>query len=384
MILSGASPRFPMSSEARIEQLEERLKRIAPNGRLVNRNGESVPLSALQPALTKGVSAFETPTDTVARATASQVIESGIQAIRFVTEGGGRLADASPEAGFNAEAVISAFRRVSWYVENGDYVVRIRPIDDGLDDFWRDTFKDERARVKTVCASVAAIMIDGTPIGTGWLAANDTLVTNAHVAFNLCYRKPGLSPGDPRDRWRMASGRAFTAAFRFEHGNIGEVAKHAHVPITDVLHVETSQYPDLAVFRIEPPSKLAMPVPLGFELASATPADWPSGRTIYAVGHPIADLQDDTANVELAFGPLDGTKRFSPGKVISKIDTDVLAHDCSTTNGSSGSPIVAMGSTVPVALHYFGRPGMRNEAVLLSAWAAHPAIRAIQSGQWEN
>ncbi|ESY09168.1 hypothetical protein X748_24210 [Mesorhizobium sp. LNJC386A00] len=329
-------------------------------------------------------SLFDGPADELSIASLEQVVASGIKAVRYVTEGGGRLDDISPHTLLSLESVVDAIRRVSWYVKDNDYVVSIRPDDNGLDACWRDTFKDERARVKTVCASVAAIMIDGNPVGTGWLAAKDTLVTNAHVAFNLCYRKPGLSPGDPRDRWRMASGRAFIAAFRFEHGNIGKADKHIHVPIYDVLHVETSQYPDLAVFRIAPPADLAMPVPLGLELASATPAAWSPDKTIYTVGHPIADLQDDTTNVELAFGPLDGTKRFSPGKVISKIDTDVLAHDCSTTNGSSGSPIVTMGSTVPVALHYFGRPGMRNEAVLLSAWAAHPAIKAIQSGQWQN
>nr|WP_246724001.1 serine protease [Rhizobium leguminosarum] len=225
-------------------------------------------------------------------------------------------------------------------------------------------------------------MIDGVPVGTGWLATHDTLITNAHVAFNLCYRKPGLPPSDPRDRWRLASGRAFAAAFRYEHCNIERAAEHDHVTIVDVLHVETSQRPDLAVFRIAPPPKPAIPNSLGLGLALGKQSDWTRDAKVYSVGHPIRDLRGDTVNVEMSFGPLDGTKRFSPGKIINKIDADTLAHDCSTTNGSSGSPIVAMGDTAPVALHYFGRPGVRNEAVLFSAWAAHPAIRAIASNQW--
>ncbi|MGR9202824.1 trypsin-like serine peptidase [Rhizobium leguminosarum] len=383
MRLLGACPKVPESPEARVVRLDERLKQIAPHGLLTKPNGEKMPVDKLRAALVRRISAFADSSDTVAYAAAEQVVQSGIKTVRFVTEGGGSLVDANSTAIFQAEAVIDAIRRVSWYVENGDYVVRIRPLDDGLDGFWRDTFETERARVRTVCANVAAIMIDGVPVGTGWVVAHNMLITNAHVAFNLCYRKPGLSPSDPRDRWRLASGRTFAAAFRYEHHNIEKASEHNHVPIVDVLHVETSQRPDLAVFRIAPPPQLAMPKPLGLNLASDKRRDWMPDIKIYLVGHPIKDLQGDTANVEMSFdGPLDGTKRFSPGKVISKIDTDTLAHDCSTTNGSSGSPIVAMGDVAPVALHYFGRPGVRNEAVLFSAWATHPAIRAIETNQW--
>lgn len=382
MRLLGACARVPENPETRAARLEDRLKRIAPHGFLAKPNGETMPVEKLRTALVRRVSAFDDPSDPIAHVAADQVVESGIKAVRYVTEGGGSLVDANPTELFHVEAVIAALRRVSWYVENGDYVVRIRPLDDGLDGFWRDTFETERVRVRTVCANVAAIMIDGAPVGTGWLVTQDTLVTNAHVAFNLCYRKPGLPPSDPRDRWRLASGRAFTAAFRYEHCNIGRVAEHKHVTILDVLHVETSQRPDLAVFRIAPPPELPMPKPLGLGLALGKQGDWTSDAKVYSVGHPIKDLQGDTANVEMSFGSLDGTKRFSPGKIISKIDADTLAHDCSTTNGSSGSPIVAMGDVSPVALHYFGRPGVRNEAVLFSAWATHPAIRAIQTNQW--
>ncbi|PBC08179.1 trypsin-like peptidase domain-containing protein [Mesorhizobium sp. WSM3859] len=378
----GSGPRHPESLDAKAARLEERLKQIAPGGLLTKPNGESMTIEAAGSSLIRRASPFDGPSNTLSATSLEQIVASGIEAIRHVAEGGGRLGDDSTDGLLNLEAVINAVERVSWYVEDDDYLVNIRPIDDGLDGLWRDRFEGERVRVKKVCSSVAAIMIDGAPIGTGWLAATNTLVTNAHVAFNLCYRKPGLSPSDPRDRWRMASGRCFTAAFRFEHGNIGDANKHISVPIEDVLHVETSQHPDLAVFQIAPSTEFAMPEPLKLELVPPTQGDR-SGKIVYTVGHPIADLQDDAANVALSFGALDGTKRFSPGKLIGQLDADVLAHDCSTTNGSSGSPLVAMGSTVPIGLHYFGRPGMQNEAVLLSAWAAHPAIKAIQSGQWD-
>ncbi len=383
MQLRGANPRFPEPHEWQAARLETRLHRIAPGGRLATPDGASMPISHLEVAVQRRPSAFEMPSDPVAAAVAGQIVASGIKKIRHITEGGGRLVDASSRELIELESVIDAIRRVSWYVENGDYVAQIRAIGDGMDAFWRDTFETERARVKRVCAGVAAIMIDDMPIGTGWLAAENTLFTNAHVALHLCYRKPGLPPSDPRDRWRMASGRNFTAAFRFEHGNIKRTGEHSHVPIVDVLHLETSQSPDLAVFRVAPPQGFSMPKPLGLGLGWDPAKNSSPDVTVYTVGHPIEDLQDDAANVEMSFtGPLDGTKRFSPGKIISNLGTDTLAHDCSTTNGSSGSPLVAMGNASPIALHYFGRPGVRNEAVLFSAWAAHPAIRLTQSGKW--
>jgi hypothetical protein len=379
MLTASARARFPESHEAQAERLEERLKRIAPNGLLTKPNGDTMPVGEIQTACRKRYSSFEPSMEAVA----GPILESKIQIVRHVTEGGRNLADLSPAGLIELESVIDAIRRVSWYVENGDYVVQIRTIGDGLDAFWRDTFESERARVKTVCTGVAAIMIDGMPVGTGWLAAENTLFTNAHVALHLCYRQPGLPPSDPRDRWRLASGRNFAAAFRFEHGNIQRTGEHIHVPIVDVLHLETSQSPDLAVFRLAPRQGLSMPKPLGLGLHWDPVAHSSSDITVYTVGHPIQDLQDDAANVEMSFaGPLDGTKRFSPGKIIGNLGTDTLAHDCSTTNGSSGSPLVAIGNAAPIALHYFGRPGVRNEAVMFSAWAAHPAIRLTQTGEW--
>jgi hypothetical protein len=383
MQLRGASPKFPEPHERKAARLEARLNRIAPGGRLTSTNGSSIPISHLEVAVQRRASAFELPSDPVANAVTGQIIASGIKTIRHVTESGGRLADTSLRKLIELEAVVDAIRRVSWYVENGDYVVQIRTIDDGLDAFWRDAFETERARVRTVCASVAAIMIDSMPVGTGWLAAENTLFTNAHVALQLCYRQPGLPPSDPRDRWRLASGRNFTAAFRFEHDKIQRTDAHLHVPIVDVLHLETSQSPDLAIFRLMPPQGQSMPKPLGLGLDWNPAAKSSSDTTVYAVGHPIQDLQDDAANVELSFvGSLDGTKRFSPGKITGNLGTDTLAHDCSTTNGSSGSPLLAIGNAAPIALHYFGRPGVRNEAVLLSAWATHPAIKLTQTGKW--
>ena len=98
-------------------------------------------------------------------------------------------------------------------------------------------------------------------------------------------------------------------------------------------------------------------------------------------GHPVADMQDD-ANVQTVFGPLDGTKRVAPGQLSEILGTDVLAHDCSTTNGSSGSPLIDFNSYRAVGLHYFGKPGERNEAVFLPAIARHPGILKSASREW--
>ncbi len=404
MTTPGPAPRFPESAQAQARRLEERMKQIAPHGLVSGPNSDRIALSDLQPALSKSISAsteatetadastaqtrrkrvslFEPGTDAVARATAERIIDGAVGSIRDVTEGGGSLAGASQEKLFEIQSVVDALRRVSWFVENDDYRVQIRPIDDGLDAFWSRTFEEERGRVGKVCKSVAVITIDGMPFGTGWLAARDILITNAHVACQMGRRIPGRSPSGSGERWRLTRGRAFAAAFRYEHGNLDRADEHRQVEICDILHVETSQHPDLAVLQLKPPKAFDMPEPLGIDIGADTNGSCKAGARIYAVGHPIKDLQGDADNVTMTFGQLDGAKRFSPGKVIDMLDTDTLAHDCSTTNGSSGSPIVAMGSVAPVALHYYGRPGVRNEAVLFSAWAQHPAIQAVLSGRW--
>ena len=172
----------------------------------------------------------------------------------------------------------------------------------------------------------------------------------------------------------MRTDRPGTVDFKFEKGSL----KHSRFVIDEVLYVESSEDPDIAIFRLKPPTGLGAPSPIALDL---NPSSGWTNRNVFVAGHPIKDLTDDQ-NVVKVFGELDGTKRFSPGHVLQLLGTDVLAHDCSTTNGSSGSPLIDFAGSKAVGLHYFGHPGARNEAVLLSAIADHPAIVRSRTGDW--
>jgi hypothetical protein len=132
------------------------------------------------------------------------------------------------------------------------------------------------------------------------------------------------------------------------------------------------------VFRLADAPALAGRTQITLDLVERP--DWDQTH-VFIVGHPISDLQDDP-NVATVFGPLDGTKRLSPGKINQVLGGNALAHDCSTTNGSSGSPLIDFASYQAVGLHYFGTPGVRNEALLFTAIKNHAVIVKTQSQEW--
>lgn len=372
------------SFEQRLARLQAKLADPAIARAVAPGTGGATPLSAARPEIIHEIMLETGATETdkpLAETVVHTEMGKGVEAVRAIVEGGRSPTLMDELELVRTESVIFAIERTSWSICKARYVPIIRPIPGARDTHWRDMFESERDRTAKVARAVALIRIEGAPIGTGWLAAADTLVTNAHVASRICFRQPGLPANDPRDRWRLSDGRHYTAAFAFEACGLerGEAGWQI-AAIDDVLHVETSQQPDLAIFRLRWPDGARRPVPLGMNLDSAAaPA---AEDVVYVIGHPIMDLQNDAANVALGLGTLDSTKRFAPGEIMAGAPPAILFHDCSTTNGSSGSPVVKLGSTAPVGLHYFGMPAQRNEAVLLPAYAAHPALRAALGGGW--
>ena len=290
-----------------------------------------------------------------------------------------QVADLSEASVSALEAVIRVTGRPAWFVrKNVPQTEEAASANTADDEFWIVLISQASKDLRRACGRVGCIMKqeDGTriPVGTGWMVGERTLVTNAHVAGHLARRKPVVPAGDARDGWRLRPDITGLADFAFENG----VDRTLPFRIAEVLHVQTSHQPDIAVFRLEDAANGPHPPePIVLDLAANPPPE----ANVFTVGHPMADLNDD-ANVGVVFGKLDGTKRICPGKVVAVLGGEVLAHDCSTTNGSSGSPVLDFGSLKAVGLHYFGKPGARNEAVFLPAIAGHPAIVKSLSGQW--
>lgn len=285
-----------------------------------------------------------------------------------------RVDDLSNKQVSGLEAVISVVNRPAWFVADD------QPDTESFESsgLWISLATAATANMLAVCRAVGRIdkEINGKrlSIGTGWLIGPRTLVTNAHVGVHLARHKPSLPADDPRRGYRLRSDVQGFVDFSFEHAPKAP----SEVMIEEVLHVEHSQVPDIAVFRLADSPAFSDRPAISLDLQERPV--WEK-TNVFTVGHPIADLQDDP-NVATVFGPLDGTKRLSPGQVCQLLGGDTLAHDCSTTNGSSGSPVIDFASYRAVGLHYYGLPGERNEAILFPAIKTHAVIAKFLAKEW--
>ncbi|WP_439397276.1 trypsin-like serine peptidase [Bradyrhizobium sp. PMVTL-01] len=379
--------RFPESAEERAERVIKDIKKLglgpaaAPRevGELESVAPKSPSLQEVERRIEWNLKAASPGATELARAVANKTAREGLDLAASLAGGYVSHHDLNTGQLANLEAVIQVIGRPAWFVEGDAPDTRAAT---AKDDFWVAYINTAQNAILDICARVGCIMVGSAepfvPVATGWLIGRNTLVTNAHVAGAVARQNAALAATDARQGWRLRTDRPGVVDFRFEKGG----SKHSRFAIDEVLYVEGADKPDLAIFRLKPPTADAaggMPSPIVMDL-KAQSNGW-AKRNVFVAGHPIKDLTDDQ-NVFKVFGELDGTKRFSPGCVLELLGTDVLAHDCSTTNGSSGSPLVDFASSKVVGLHYFGRPGARNEAVLLSAIADHPAIVRSQTGEW--
>lgn len=318
--------------------------------------------AALEQRIADRLSAGQVAIDPLATVQAARMVRDGLDTAKKIAQGDVSASQLPDGAMANVEAVVQVSERPAWFVKNNSPVL---VPGDRESEFWIVHATAQIACMKQACSGVACIFReqDGVreAVGTGWLVAPHTLVTNAHVAALLAWNKPSAG-------WQLRPGASGTAEFGFEHAG----ARGPRMKLAQVLHVEGSGVPDIATFRVEALDAEGPAPVLSLDLAAQRAAGW-NDTMVFAVGHPAADLNNDP-NVAIVFGALDATKRVSPGRLTGVLGGEVLAHDCSTTNGSSGSPLIDFASYRVVGLHYFGDPGERNEAVFLAAIAQHPAL----------
>jgi glutamyl endopeptidase len=380
---------FPESEEeksARLVQFARGIAAPSPQHQpsaLENADSDGLPgPEILQQRITSQLNAAdrnETLPQQTKQAMAREMAQSGYEIAAQIRRGDAHLADLNLCTLDNLEAVIRVVGRPAWFVRQNVPGPEAEADLTRDDEFWIVKIGSAGNKLRSICSRAGVVMLDtgGSPVpfGTAWMIGSDTIITNAHVARELTHQDSALPANDPRERWRMQSGHKGLVNFAFEHQRpVSDLVWE----IEDVLHMQTSGDPDLAIFRVKHRAK-ALPSPIPLDLTPR--ADW-RNLDVFAVGHPIRDLQNDS-NVAVVFGELDATKRFSPGTLTAVLGDKVLAHDCSTTNGSSGSPIVDFVSLKAVGLHYFGAPGARNESVLLAAVADHPAITKSVNDAWD-
>lgn len=289
------------------ESREERAQRAADFAKCLARASEASLESATQPALPStdelasrmaariGAAAPKMATDVVA-GTAVALAQAGHDTALKLARAELHVDDLSDKEVSGLEAVISVTDRPAWFVE------------DNLPDtasfeasgLWIGLATAAESKLMAVCRAVGCIVleVDGKrqPIGTGWLIGPRTLVTNAHVGVLLARLKPDAPADDSRRGYRLRSDVKGFVDFSFEHAT----KPPSEVAIEQVLYVEPSQVPDIAVFRIaDDVSVLGGRPKIDIDLAERPV--WEKAN-VFTVGHPVVDLQSDP-NVATVFGP---------------------------------------------------------------------------------
>lgn len=220
-----------------------------------------------------------------------------------------------------------------------------------------------KARIEQAIAAVGRIDLDGVPGiqwgGTGFVVGPDLIMTNGLVGYllekrgeNYCF-KPGAS-----------------AAIDFGHER--SPADSVRATIEEVVYVDP--HTSIELVRAKLPSNIT---PLKLSLAGYAELD---GRAVAAIGYPAWDPRIEASVLQRIFRGVVDVKRLLPGRALgiasfqpsqNRQVAEVLAHDCTTTGGCGGAPLVDLGTGLVVGIHFAGFFLEANYAILASALTAN-------------
>jgi V8-like Glu-specific endopeptidase len=255
-------------------------------------------------------------------------------------------ADLTPVELISTEAIIIVLGRPAILIQDGRFFPPPDP--------WTD-LENHRSQIETNLASVGRIEVDGHPrlpwVGTGFLVADDVVMTNRHVA------KEFISLGS--DKLRFEAGMSVFVDFKEEFGS----ALETEYACTEIIGVHDDY--DMALLRVEASgdaSSLAPPL----KLSGSAPASSTDHRA-YVVGYPAADpTRNDASVMDKIFGGIYDVKRLQPGEIRAVDEgSGTLAHDCSTLGGNSGSCLIDLDTHQVIGLHFRGKYREENGAVAL-------------------
>ena len=297
--------------------------------------------------------------DAALSAERKRLLEVGASALDTLrAEGPGAVLSA--EARLGIEAIVSV-ARPAMVLQDGAFADPPAP--------WADILGPFRQSIRTTAMSVGRIGVPGLPqlpyAGTGFMVAEDAVMTNCHVA--MVFSQNGAD-----GEWSFQPGlEANLDLVEDPDAQPADAASPRIVPIEGVIGIHPAL--DLALLRVT--DGLATPLPI----MSRDPGPL-EGRNVYVLGYPAPDYRNDAAILRSIFGdryfvkrllpgaamapPADATIRMEPCSSGAEPD-DVIFYDCSTTGGVSGSPVVDLDSNQVIGLHFAGKYMQYNEGVAL-------------------
>lgn len=203
----------------------------------------------------------------------------------------------------------------------------------------RDLWSDFRTRVQPMVCSVGRIeTAAGQHKGTGFLVADGLLATNRHVLGALTFGADVLAPGAAR------------VVFRQEADLTNRLEDLVSIEGVGAIHPKL----DMVLLRVAKSSRPA----IAFAPVLAREA-----TRVVTIGYPAEDRHNNPLFLAGVFQGTYGVKRAALGEVLDGTESPSLYHDCSTTQGNSGSPVFALDSALVVGIHRAGFFMYRNEAI---------------------
>jgi S1-C subfamily serine protease len=292
---------------------------------------------------TRPAAAGGDPVADATRRERARVVARGIDGLAKVADG--RERDLHADERFGMEAIIALEGRPAILIQEGDFLAPPSA--------WA-RLADHREPIREVIARSGRIEVSGHLhldwLGTAFLVAPGTLMTNRHVAQEFCARDG--------ERWAFRPGIATRVDFLRERGRSDAL----EFEITEAIGIHERH--DLALLRVEAASSDGRMLPEPLSLASTEPEDL-LDRDVYVVGHPALDSRrNEPEPVRRIFADVYNVKRLQPGKAVGySTRYSAVEHDCSTLGGNSGSPVVDLESNVVIGLHFGGRYGVGTNAV---------------------
>jgi endonuclease G len=248
-----------------------------------------------------------------------------------------------------SEAIILLFGRPVLLVKNNTFEVP-------RSDEWRTRLFPTKSKIERAIKSVGRIELMEHPsydwVGTGWMIAENVVVTNRHVAMLFAERKGKRFAFSVNPEGRLIRSRI---DFKEEYKQNAVFEAN----FEKVLFIEelSGTRPDMAVLKLEKQRRLPPPIPLSTKKRA-------SGDYVAVIGYPARDDRNDFDAMVQVFGNIYEVKRLAPGVVTGFNDSDIIfTHDCSTLGGNSGSVVIDVATGEAIGLHFGGRFQRSNFAV---------------------
>jgi endonuclease G, mitochondrial len=277
---------------------------------------------------------------------AEEVRDRGFEAM--VTEA---LSPEAVEEMLGLESIAMRTQRPVLAISNN--VTQLVFIDEADSKIWGERLTQARPLLDAAIPAVGRIDLTGAEldwVGSGWLVAENIIVTNRHVAREFAEHK-----GD---------------GFKFKMGLIEQMnadvdflqeidnPKKLIFKLVRPLHIEEPPGPDVAFFEIETVSgdaKLAEPIDLASTVATK--------QQVATIGYPAYDSRIPESDLmERIYGKVYNKKRLAPGSV-TRVEKALLWHNCTTLGGNSGSVVFDLHSGQALGLHFSGSFLVTNYAV---------------------